>query len=52
MTTTERVPMRTLGGTVLAETISAMKLLTMPMMVIRETACMPRTTVKVIPRAP
>jgi len=44
--------MITWGGTWSADTISAMKLAVMPMMVMREMACMPLTTVKVAPRAP
>jgi hypothetical protein len=50
--TTLRVPMRTLKGDWSAATISAMKLALSPMMVIREMACIARTTVKVAPRAP
>lgn len=50
--TTLRVPTRTLGGELSAETISWMKLAVMPMMEMRQMACMPRTTVKVAPRAP
>jgi hypothetical protein len=46
------VPTRTFGGVLLAVTISEMKLAVMPMMAISDTACMPRTTVKVAPRAP
>ena len=50
--TTLRVPIRTLGGVLSAETISEMKFAVMPIMEIRQTACMPRTTVNVIPSAP
>lgn len=50
--TTERVPTRTLGGTVLFATMSAMKLAVIPMIEMSETACIPRITVKVIPKAP
>jgi hypothetical protein len=44
--------MRTCGGAWSAVTISEMKFEVMPMMVMREMACMARTTVKVAPRAP
>jgi hypothetical protein len=50
--TTLRVPTSTLGGVFPALTMSEMKLAVMPMMEMRETACMPLTTVKVAPRAP
>lgn len=50
--TTLRVPIRTLGGMLSAETISEMKFAVMPIMEMRHTACIPRTTVNVIPRAP
>jgi hypothetical protein len=50
--TTLRVPMRTCGGAWSAETISDMKFDVIPIMVMREIACMARTTVKVAPRAP
>lgn len=50
--TTLRVPTRTGGGVWLTDTISATKLAVMPMMEMRETACIPLTTVKVAPRAP
>lgn len=50
--TTLRVPIRTWGGAWFEETISAMKLAVMPMIAMREMACIPRTTVKVAPRAP
>jgi hypothetical protein len=50
--TTLRVPTRTLGGELLAPTISAMKLAVIPMMAMSDMACIPRTTVKVAPRAP
>lgn len=52
MHVTLRVPIRTCGGAWFADTISAMKLAVMPMMAMREMTCMPRTTVKVAPRAP
>lgn len=44
--------MRTLGGVVLLATISAMKFAVIPMIAMSEAVCMPRTTVKVAPRAP
>jgi hypothetical protein len=50
--TTLSVPIRTLGGVLSAETISEMKFAVMPIIEMRQTACMPRTTVNVIPRAP
>ena len=50
--TTLRVPISTFGGAWSAVTISEMKFEVMPMMVIREMACMARTTMKVAPRAP
>jgi hypothetical protein len=50
--TTLRVPTSTFGGAFSAATISEMKLAVMPMMEMRDTACMPLTTVKVAPRAP
>lgn len=50
--TTLRVPTMTEGGAWFTDTISEMKLAVMPMMAMRDTACMPRTTVKVMPRAP
>ena len=50
--TTLRVPTRTECGAWLAATISWMKFEVIPMMATREIACMARTTVKVMPRAP
>ena len=50
--TTLRVPTRTGGGVRWELTISEMKLAVMPMMPIREMTWRPRTTVKVVPRAP
>lgn len=50
--TTLSVPMSTFGGDWSACTISEMKLAVIPIMVMRETACIPLTTVKVAPRAP
>ena len=50
--TTLRVPISTLGGFWSATTISETKLEEMPIMVMREMACMARTTVKVAPKAP
>ena len=52
MHTTLRVPTRTVGGSILAEIISEMKLLVMPMIAIIEAACMRRVILKVAPRAP
>jgi hypothetical protein len=52
MTVTERVAMSTLGGAWSAATISAMKFAVMPMMEMRQMACMARATVKDAPRAP
>jgi len=52
MHVTLRVPTRTGGGVWLTDTISETKLAVMPMMEMRETACIPLTTVKVAPRAP
>jgi hypothetical protein len=50
--TTLSVPTRTGGGVWLTDTISETKLAVMPMMEMSEMACIPRTTVKVAPRAP
>lgn len=50
--TTLRVPIRTEGGFWSSLTIWSMKFEVMPMMAMRETNCMARTTVKVAPRAP
>ena len=47
-----RVPIRMLGGVVVAATISAMKFAVIPMIEIRQIPCMVLTTVKVAPRAP
>jgi len=52
MHVTLRVPIRTRGGDWFADTISAMKFAVIPIMAMRETASIPRTTVKVAPRAP
>ena len=52
MQTTLRVPTSTVGGSTLAEIISEMKLLVMPMMAIMDAACMRRVILKVAPRAP
>jgi hypothetical protein len=50
--TTLIVPMRTLGGTASAETISEIKLAVIPMIAMRETTCIPLVTMKVAPSAP
>lgn len=50
--TTLRVPISTRGGAWSAVTISEMKFEVIPIMVMREMACMARTTVNVAPRAP
>ncbi len=50
--TTESVPIRTFGGTVLFATISEMKLAVIPIMEMRETVWRPRMLVKLVPRAP
>lgn len=44
--------MRTCGGDCEAETISEMKFAVMPIMVMRQTTCMARTTFQVAARAP
>jgi hypothetical protein len=46
------VPTRTFGGACSTAIISAMKFAVIPMMEMREMACIPRTTVKVAPKAP
>jgi hypothetical protein len=48
----ERVAMSTLGGAWSAATISEMKFAVMPMMVMRDMACIARTTFQVAERAP
>lgn len=50
--TTLRVPTSSLGGETLVSTISEMKLEVMPMIAMRQAACMPLITVKVAPSAP
>jgi len=44
--------MSTFGGVALAETISEMKLAAIPMMAIKDAACIALVTLKVAPNAP
>ena len=52
MHTMLRVPTSTVGGSTLAEIISEMKLLVMPMIAIIDAPCMRRVILNVAPRAP